>query len=248
MYLRLFYSIWLVLGALMLAGCNPPVEGPSDERNNEFFRLGRQRVSAQDYPGAMEMFEKAIETNPRSPLAHYELAMLCEQHSALKESDYINAIYHYQQAVRLRTNGYPADNARARIGACKRELLKTETLAPMDQKLLQEYERLKDENQNLKKQLEAYKTQPGARPPAPTPGYVAPVSPGFTSSNARPAVIGGTRVTPLPPAAGKSHTVKPRETLFAIAKQYGVRVDAIVAANPNANPNRLKAGQVLVIP
>jgi LysM repeat protein len=43
------------------------------------------------------------------------------------------------------------------------------------------------------------------------------------------------------------HVVGPGETLYGIALQYGVTVDAIVAANSIADPNRIEVGQRLVI-
>lgn len=50
------------------------------------------------------------------------------------------------------------------------------------------------------------------------------------------------------PAGGTTHTVQRGETLFAIARQYGVTVQAIVNANSMTNPNNLTPGQVLIIP
>lgn len=44
------------------------------------------------------------------------------------------------------------------------------------------------------------------------------------------------------------HVVGPGETLYGIALQYGVTVDAIVAANSIADPNRIEVGLRLVIP
>jgi LysM repeat protein len=44
------------------------------------------------------------------------------------------------------------------------------------------------------------------------------------------------------------HIVKRGETLFSIARSYGVSVDAIVAANGIANPSHIYVGQRLVIP
>mgnify|MGYP005833108575 CR=1 FL=1 len=44
------------------------------------------------------------------------------------------------------------------------------------------------------------------------------------------------------------HVVKPGETLYRIARQYGTTIQALVAANGIANPNRIYAGQQLVIP
>ncbi|MCK4314675.1 MAG: LysM peptidoglycan-binding domain-containing protein, partial [Anaerolineae bacterium] len=44
------------------------------------------------------------------------------------------------------------------------------------------------------------------------------------------------------------HVVGWGETLFSIARRYGVSVDAICAANGIADPTRIYAGQRLVIP
>ncbi|MBN1583214.1 MAG: LysM peptidoglycan-binding domain-containing M23 family metallopeptidase [Anaerolineae bacterium] len=44
------------------------------------------------------------------------------------------------------------------------------------------------------------------------------------------------------------HVVQAGETLFGIAQQYGLTVDAIVAANSLVDPDRIEVGQQLVIP
>jgi LysM repeat protein len=44
------------------------------------------------------------------------------------------------------------------------------------------------------------------------------------------------------------HTVQPGETMWAIADQYGVTLEDLVAANDSVDPDRLQPGQVLVIP
>ncbi len=49
-------------------------------------------------------------------------------------------------------------------------------------------------------------------------------------------------------SAARRHRVQPGETLTGIARQYGVTVDAIAAANGLADPDRLLAGSELVIP
>jgi LysM repeat protein len=46
----------------------------------------------------------------------------------------------------------------------------------------------------------------------------------------------------------KTHTVQPGENLTAIARQYGITVQALVAANQISNPDRVDAGTVLTIP
>ena len=47
---------------------------------------------------------------------------------------------------------------------------------------------------------------------------------------------------------GVTHTIARGETLFSVARQYGVTINAIMAANGIADPNRIYAGQTLAIP
>lgn len=46
----------------------------------------------------------------------------------------------------------------------------------------------------------------------------------------------------------RTHTVQAGETLTSIAQQYGVTVQAIVAANEITNPDRVTVGTTLIIP
>jgi hypothetical protein len=66
------------------------------------------------------------------------------------------------------------------------------------------------------------------------------------SAAARPAP------TPAPAAAtvsrGMEHIVQPGETLYIIAKAYGVSTKTVMDANKITDPNRLSVGQRLVIP
>lgn len=55
--------------------------------------------------------------------------------------------------------------------------------------------------------------------------------------------------TATPPAvSGKTHTVKAKESLFGIARQYGVKVEDLAAANGIKNINAVPIGAVLKIP
>jgi LysM repeat protein len=42
--------------------------------------------------------------------------------------------------------------------------------------------------------------------------------------------------------------VKTGETPSLIARKYGVKLEALMAANPNLDPHRLRVGQTLKIP
>ena len=47
---------------------------------------------------------------------------------------------------------------------------------------------------------------------------------------------------------GFLYTIKAGDTLYNLALQYNVTVQAIIAANPGINPNNLQIGQVICIP
>jgi membrane-bound lytic murein transglycosylase D len=83
---------------------------------------------------------------------------------------------------------------------------------------------------------------PAPRPPGPTPARPAtPERP--AAAPARPAPA------PARPAAARrrTHTVAAGETLFGLARRYGVSTDAIRRAN-DLGSDQLRAGQTIVIP
>lgn len=60
-------------------------------------------------------------------------------------------------------------------------------------------------------------------------------------------------LVPPPPASdvdspGLAYTVMRGDTLNRIARQFGVSVNALMAANAIRNPNRIEVGQVLIVP
>jgi tetratricopeptide (TPR) repeat protein len=251
----------LLLICLCLCGCYQGGEGQADEQKNPYFAVGKERLSGRDYKGAISAFEKALEGNPHSILTHFELAMLYDNHSDQKEEDFVAAMYHYNQVIKLRPNDYPADNARERIAYYKRELVKAEALAPVAQNLMHDLAKLKEENLLLRKQLDSCQLQianriiPQARPAVDRPERALPSPPPARLTNApngriSPLVSNRDRITPLPAVVptGRTHTVKERETFFSIARQYHVKPEALTSANPAIDPKRLKVGQVINVP
>ncbi|MCX7691363.1 LysM peptidoglycan-binding domain-containing protein [Thermoflexus sp.] len=65
---------------------------------------------------------------------------------------------------------------------------------------------------------------------------------------ATPTLPPGVTPSPTPRPDKIIHVVQPGETLLAIAQRYGVPMQTIQAANGIANPERIQAGQALVIP
>src|SRR5207247_7273368 len=79
----------LLLICLGLCGCYQGGEGQVDELKNPYFIAGKERAAERDYKGAIDAFEKALESNSRSAQAHFELGVLYELHSDQKEEDYV---------------------------------------------------------------------------------------------------------------------------------------------------------------
>jgi LysM repeat protein len=76
------------------------------------------------------------------------------------------------------------------------------------------------------------------------PGCSGPTTSATTQSI--PPTAGST--TGQTSTGGTTYTVQSGDTLFSIARQFGVTVQAIVEANAMANPDSLSVGQELIIP
>src|SRR5882672_769088 len=89
--------------AMGLCGCLPSGHSPLDEEKEPHFLAGKSRVITRDYQGAIECFEKALEANPRSALAHFEAGLLYEK----QKQDHAAAIDDFERFLQLRPrSGY----------------------------------------------------------------------------------------------------------------------------------------------
>jgi tetratricopeptide (TPR) repeat protein len=258
----LFRGLLPLLAGLALSGCIQSARSPSDEEKEPHFLAGKSRFSTMDYRGAIESFEKALEVNPHSGAAHFELACLLEQKET---ADPAAAIYHFERYLKLRPNAGNVEIVRQQIMICKQELAKTVSLGPVNERVQREFEqiaeekkRLTEENKRLREDLEkcraylsrlpALTNQAGPAAPAQRaaqPSGLAQRSPPAGTVSSNPG--NPTRPAP-PPAVSRSHTVKAGETLTMIARQYGIKVETLIGANPGLNPRRLHVGQALTIP
>jgi LysM repeat protein len=243
----------LALICLGAGGCLPAGRSSLEEQKEPHFLTGKARVNSLDYKGAIEAFEKALEANPRSASAHFELALLYER----DETDFAAAIYHFEQYLRLRPNPDNAEIVRQRVIACKQELAKTVSLGPVTQTMQRDMERLAAENREMHRQLEAWQAYYASHPQTLTNPPTASAPPLGTisapGSARQPSAISDPVDQPIasrqPTAsAAKTHTVKAGESPYSIAKKYGVKLNLLLAANPNVDPKRLRVGQMLTIP
>jgi LysM repeat protein len=82
-------------------------------------------------------------------------------------------------------------------------------------------------------------------PPPPTP---EPVEPEPTPEPPPPEEPTPEPQVTEPPAAGQIYVVQSGDLPVTIAEQFGISVEALLAANPDINPNALNIGDELVIP
>jgi hypothetical protein len=112
------------LAFLLLAcldGCLPSSQSQMEEEKEPHFLAGKSCINNMDYKGAIDEFEKALEANPHSASAHFQLGWLYEE----KEPDPAAAIYHYEQFLKLRPNSDNAEVIAQHITNCKQDLAKT---------------------------------------------------------------------------------------------------------------------------
>jgi len=253
--LPLFRISCLILLCAGLSGCDPSSGGPVDEQKDPHSLNGRSKVAGLDYLGAIEEFEKALETNPRSALAHLELALLYEE----QMKDYAAAIHHYERHLKLRPGSEYADRARERIKSCKMDLVKSEVLGPVNQGMQRELERLTTENMLLQQRVQSLEAQMAGRLPvlhaAPAPAPVSPQAAVYQQAPAPPVSPQPAPVSHTPRPEPVQQTRKPRvhviregDKLTVLAKEYGVELGKLMRANPGVDPSRLKIGQKINIP
>jgi LysM repeat protein len=252
----------LAVAVLVAAGgCSPSEQSALDEEKEPHFSLGRSRVNAMDYAGAVEAFTEALEANPRSAAAHYQLACLFDG----KVPDPAAAIYHYQEFLRLDPKADNADVIRQHIYSCKQQLA-ADVLplpsAPAAQKqiedLVEKTHKLQDEVEKWRAyytaQQAAAQTNPAVAQnnftPQPQNGGATPDDISTSSGGQISPVTPGKPARPAPPkfAKPRTHVVAKGETLAAIARNHGVSLGALQAANPGVNPRKLRAGQTVNLP
>ena len=82
-------------------------------------------------------------------------------------------------------------------------------------------------------------TTPAAQPTDTTPEPTDTPEPAATSTPGP---------TNTPASIGQTYTVQPGDIPVTIAQQFGITVEALLAANPGLDPHNMHAGDVIIIP
>jgi LysM repeat protein len=250
-WIRSFSAVCVVWLGVASSGCAPPGQSRLSDEKEPHFVLGKSRVNAMDYQGAVEAFSQSLEANPHSAKAHYELGWLYDE----KIADPAAAIYHYQVYLQFTPKADDAEVIKQRIYRCKQQLAADVLPLPSTPAAQQQLEKLSEQNRQLQDEVNRwrayYASQLAAARTNPSPVVVY----GAPSQTARPTPEPLAQDISLSPggpsptgATERTHTVVAGETAMAITRKYRVKLSALQMANPGVNLSRLRVGQVLNLP
>tara|TARA_Y100001934_G_scaffold254373_1_gene320199 strand:- start:510 stop:1223 length:714 start_codon:yes stop_codon:yes gene_type:complete len=233
--MRGFLAILIAIIAMVWVGCEPTGGAVNAEDKEPHFLEGRRQMQQRDFEGAERSFHKALEANPRSSLAHYEIGLLY----FTRKSDPAAAIYHLQRYLSLAPDAPKGKIVQGQIEALKgdiaRDILGSPQHAPDSaiQQLRTQLNQMAAENQALRHQLQSRGITPNPR----------------TATNSTVQLPRPDSTTPpRPPNSRRKHEVQSGENPTAIARRYGIKLQELYAANPGLNPSKLQIGQELIIP
>jgi len=250
---KLNFGLPVALLLLAVNGCAPSESGSLDDEKEPHYVLGKGRVNAMDYAGAIEAFTGALEVNPRSAAAHFQLACLFDTKSAEPAA----AIYHYQEFLRLNPQADNAEVIRQRIYSCKQQLAADVLPLPSAPAAQKQLEELAEKNRRLQDEVEKWRAYYAAQQAAPKNSPATVPNNPVTATQTPDDVTTPTGISPTAttPRAQPVHAAKPRthvvaagETLAAIARKAGVSLAALQAANPGVTPKKLRVGQTVNLP
>ncbi len=221
------------LALVLASGCGPGGLRAAREDRDPLLRRARDRKNAQDIPGAVAAYQRALDKRPHLAGAHLELGWIYDHDL----EDYVRALYHYQRYLDMRPEADKEDLVKDLIQHARISF--AASLPDRPNQAIQQIALLKNENAALRAQLESGAAKPPAAPAASVAPSAAPVP-------VPPAQLPLSEMTP--------YVVQPGDTLSRIAgKVYGDSKNwqPIYDANRGAlqgGPQSVRAGQTLMVP
>lgn len=219
-----FLSILLTFS---LAGCDRMVT----PRNAQLVREADAKAKEGDFLWAINLYEAALDGTPQSAEIHYKLALLYDD----KMNDPLNALHHFKRYLILNSNGTHVNEAKDFM---KRDQIMLATSLSGDSLVTRaEAARLRNENLNLRKQIEERSSKLHAAEQIGRRGERRSDSENAVSKK----------------SAARSYVVQDGDTLASISRKFyktSVRWKEILDANKKKidDPENLKVGQSLTIP
>jgi tetratricopeptide (TPR) repeat protein len=219
---HVWLSIFFILG---LTAC----DRLGASRSAQLMEDADTKTAQGDFARAVNLYEAALDDSPRCAEVHYKLALLYDD----KLNDPVSALHHFRRYLTLSPAGAHAADVKNSI---KRDEIAALTMLSGDSVITRsEAARLRNENLNLHKELEARAV------PARTATEKSPPQ-GDTSSKKAASRKGD-----------RSYVVQSGDTLFSISRKFyksPKRWKEILDANRKSihDPKKLTVGQTLVIP
>lgn len=148
---RLLLSLFLIV---CVTGCSQFKRGDVADEKDPHYLDAKRRLSGLDYAGAIESFERALQSNPDNAAAHLELGLIFDE-----RADDAAAVYHYQKYLNLRTNAPNADLITLKINDSKRALATRHVPAIINRNVQEELERLIATNEMYLKRIQMLETE-----------------------------------------------------------------------------------------
>ena len=247
-------TMTLAMLATLVVGCEPTGESSSRLEDDADFVRGKSRLARKDIDGAVLSFRKALANNPGNAAAHFELGLIFYEPSNEK-TNYVSACYHFQRHLELQQDSSHASNIEGFIKVCKKEIAKDIAMAPIPPSEINAIHTLRTqlakadiEKSHLKSQVEAMRGRLQQAGSAVPEVAVAAGSPPPSVNPRDPRTT--TRPTYNRPSQSRTHTLKAGESLYGLAKRYGIPFSYLKAANPRLmrNSRDLRPGVTVYIP
>jgi len=254
---------------VLATGCDPASGGSVSHEDDPDFVRGKGRLARKDLAAAILSFEQAIANNSANAAAHFELALIFYSPSSGEKTDYVAACYHFNRHLALQPDSKHADNITGFVKVCKKEIAKDIAMAPIPPSEINAIHSLRTqlakanaENSSLKGQVEMMRgrlNQVGSespnvamvKPEPPLPGTPLPV-PGAGARSPSAGIPTRPSYPSATPAgnSGRTHKLQQGESLYAVARRYGIPFAQLKAANPRLmrNSRDLKPGVTVYIP
>jgi len=219
---HVWLSIFFILG---LTAC----DRLGASRSAQLMQDADTKSAQGDFARAVNLYEAALDDSPRCSEVHYKLALLYDD----KLNDPVSALHHFRRYLTLSPAGTHAADVKDSI---KRDEIAALTMLSGDSVITRsEAARLRNENLNLHKELEARAVPARTATEKSTPQ-------GDTSSKKASSRKGD-----------RSYVVQSGDTLFSISRKFyksPKRWKEILDANRKSihDPKKLTVGQTLVIP
>ena len=219
-------GVWLaVVFAFGLASC----DRMTASRSTQLTQDADTKSAQGDFARAINLYEAALDDSPRCAEVHYKLALLYDD----KLNDPVSALHHFRRYLALTPTGAHAADVKNSI---KHDEIAALTALSGDSVITRaEATRLRNENLNLHKELEAR------------------ALPARTAINKSPQEGDASSKKAGPSKGDRSYVVQSGDTLFSISRKFyksPKRWKEILNANRKNihDPKKLTVGQTLVIP